>query len=412
MSPFRFFQAQLQDALEFGRPIGPGLRAATHQTLGPSRHWFSRRFRRLRQKLHQRSGLRGPWKQEVSVESLRHSNQQDLAHGLAHFRELLDPQEVSIDPAHPFTPWLRTKYSSGVRFRSRQGFVCHLANPRLHVGEGLLVTREKAFLVDSAFAPYRWSTSLVYGTPVPQSVPFLAGTYSSIWGIFDSNIYHWLIDALPRLHSLEIATQKPLTLLMPDTASKYHLEALRLCLPGNMQIRQVKNASWVEVEEFIFPSYLTQAQCISLPASHVNPLRQRVWERLSLPPDCEGTEKIFISRRKAATRQILNEDEVTESLQKLGFKTYILEELSFCEQVRLFHRGHIVVAPHGAGLANVLFAPKIHVIELQSSPPLLHYFFLCQSLNHSYTGLLSPPRTSSNIVVSVSALKEVLVPLL
>jgi capsular polysaccharide biosynthesis protein len=42
-----------------------------------------------------------------------------------------------------------------------------------------------------------------------------------------------------------------------------------------------------------------------------------------------------------------------------------LSDLSAVEQIRLFAEAEIVVAPHGAGTANVLFAPQeCRVIEL------------------------------------------------
>ena len=119
-----------------------------------------------------------------------------------------------------------------------------------------------------------------------------------------------------------------------------------------------------------------------------------------------------MSRKGASSRHVLNEDKVIEVLREFGFSSYCLEAMSFCDQVRLFHDAEIVVAPHGAGLANMLFSPRTQVVELKSEMVLLHYFFLAQSLGHPYTSVISSPRGSDNLLVSVRELRRTLSSLL
>jgi hypothetical protein len=51
-----------------------------------------------------------------------------------------------------------------------------------------------------------------------------------------------------------------------------------------------------------------------------------------------------------------NETEVESGLKSYGFKTYLLEKMSLREQVILFAQAKIVIAPHGAGLTNLIFS--------------------------------------------------------
>ena len=70
-------------------------------------------------------------------------------------------------------------------------------------------------------------------------------------------------------------------------------------------------------------------------------------------------------RRPGANRCLLNEDEVIAALSRLGFVPVQLEGLSFGEQIGLFANAEAIVAPHGAGLANIVYArPGCRLVEL------------------------------------------------
>jgi capsular polysaccharide biosynthesis protein len=81
-----------------------------------------------------------------------------------------------------------------------------------------------------------------------------------------------------------------------------------------------------------------------------------------------GVRKIYISRSQASFRRVKNESELTVILLSMGFECLNLESLDFESQVKIFQNTHIVVAPHGAGLANIVFMPLgSTVIELIGS---------------------------------------------
>jgi capsular polysaccharide biosynthesis protein len=75
--------------------------------------------------------------------------------------------------------------------------------------------------------------------------------------------------------------------------------------------------------------------------------------------------RIYISRRKTGTRTIDNEEELEALLESCGFETHYMETYPLAKQGQLIADAEIVVAPHGAGLANLIFAqPGTHVIEI------------------------------------------------
>ena len=76
--------------------------------------------------------------------------------------------------------------------------------------------------------------------------------------------------------------------------------------------------------------------------------------------------RILISRADASFRRIVNEDLLFNRLQaEYGFEKIILGNLSFQEQKQLFHESAVIISPHGAGMANLIFTQaQTKVIEL------------------------------------------------
>jgi capsular polysaccharide biosynthesis protein len=87
----------------------------------------------------------------------------------------------------------------------------------------------------------------------------------------------------------------------------------------------------------------------------------------STPYHTDPFRCIYITRGKASRRRISNEEAVFELLEKKGFEKIVLEDLQLKDQVKIFQEARVVVASHGAGLANTMFMQKSQtVIELKS----------------------------------------------
>jgi hypothetical protein len=77
------------------------------------------------------------------------------------------------------------------------------------------------------------------------------------------------------------------------------------------------------------------------------------------------SKKVFISRKDAPQRKILNEDDIFALFEPYGFVRYELSKLTIAQQILLMNQAEMVVGEHGAGLTNVLFCkPNILVIEI------------------------------------------------
>ena len=65
---------------------------------------------------------------------------------------------------------------------------------------------------------------------------------------------------------------------------------------------------------------------------------------------------------------VLNENEVLELLVSRGFQAVTMDGRTVVEQAALLSRAECVVAPHGAALANLVFAPPgTTVVELTNN---------------------------------------------
>ncbi len=89
--------------------------------------------------------------------------------------------------------------------------------------------------------------------------------------------------------------------------------------------------------------------------------------------------------------------------------TVRLEDLPLLEQARLFANAEFIVATHGAGLSNLIFAPpSARIIELTPDSEMRPFFwFLSQKLGQEY-GMLPCPseggQFNGNLQVDVKKL--------
>lgn len=116
-------------------------------------------------------------------------------------------------------------------------------------------------------------------------------------------------------------------------------------------------------------------------------------ELLQMVPEAFGVleagpphRKVFISRLQATRRRLVNEEEIWAFLKPQGFERVLMENLSFEAQVQLMRETAVLMAPHGAGLTNMIFCPKgAHIIEIADlSFPNPNFYALASAMGHHY----------------------------
>jgi hypothetical protein len=307
-----------------------------------------------------------------------------------------------------------TEPSPGLNYQPPQRYHCTLHAPYIDLRRGgSLCTAGTSMVMDYLLlnrkGTAKWN-SATYGRAKPRTAPLLEGHFTSIWGKWAHvNYYHWLIDCLPQLERLgEIGDSPPITLLLPQTMPAAWEDSLGCCLPAGMAVQRA--TGWVRPQHFVFISPGHTGWAGWLAPSERDYMRGKVFERYGLDPNRQPTRRIYVSRSGAAMRRLVNEDEAAQVLARFGFEHLHLEDLTFEQQVRLFHDAEFIAGAHGAAFANMLFASHAKVLELFAADafkPL--YFFLARSLGLDHEFLLgSPENRLEDFSIDITELERAL----
>lgn len=181
---------------------------------------------------------------------------------------------------------------------------------------------------------------------------------------------HWILEILGRLAMFEMHEIEYDWLYVPYN-TRYIKETLTLLGVDPYKIIEPYGHNvYIQADELIVPSLLTRripakdevdfSSCNQLavycPDWVITWLRNKFLSLIDkLENNYDFSEKVFISRKAARKRKIINEDEVFELFKVKGFKKYCLEEMSFLEQVALFKQAKCIIGTHGSSLTNLIF---------------------------------------------------------
>lgn len=168
------------------------------------------------------------------------------------------------------------------------------------------------------------------------------------------NYYHFMFEDVPRLLMLK-SQGKSFEVMTGHGLLPFHREVLEFL---DIRARVVRN-----------PIALSRCHFVSIPQPGFEPspipLRKAL-RGLSSPEGASSGERIYVSRRNS-TRSSRFEDDIESGLERRDFRVIHAERLSVADQIQIFSRAKTIVAPHGAGLTNILFlSPGSRLIELMN----------------------------------------------
>lgn len=151
--------------------------------------------------------------------------------------------------------------------------------------------------------------------------------------------------------------------LINETPCTYQRDLLELVGISHDRLMPVPRGIVIQFRELIVPVQLRNHAQMRL---GIDWLRNRLGNLIE--PAAQARDLLFISRRDARNHALLNELEIEQELTRRGFRTVVLSEMSFADQVRCFSRARVIVGPHGAGLTNLIFAPPgAAVVEITNT---------------------------------------------
>lgn len=194
------------------------------------------------------------------------------------------------------------------------------------------------------------------------------------WGPHSGHIFHWLIDCLPRIWLLKNKS--------PHNDRRFYVGELT---QDSMQHKFLRSYG-IEFEDLIDlkpkvcklsdavfcgfefredvglrPSQTTGEHAKGWSPEYLQDLRDRGISLVGIPAR-SGCERIYVTRRDAQHRKLINEDQLVSHLEGRGFTVICPGDHPIEEQVEIFSKAKIIIGAHGGGLTNVIWAPDDAVV--------------------------------------------------
>lgn len=173
-----------------------------------------------------------------------------------------------------------------------------------------------------------------------------------------SNFYHWLLLVLPMLRFY--------------SAADCDIEKVYVGEP--LQDWQRRSLDFVGLSEDMVVTQACAADVahVAVATRPINgvPPAQVLWARSAFLPTepAPGHRKLFVGRgQNIRNRIMVDEERLAEALEdEFGFEYVTTAGMSLDDEIEMFGRADAVIAPFGAALTNLLFAPRgTKVLELQ-----------------------------------------------
>ncbi|MBU3578105.1 DUF563 domain-containing protein [Polynucleobacter sp. UK-Kesae-W10] len=189
---------------------------------------------------------------------------------------------------------------------------------------------------------------------IPSDLLRFKGRTLLLKGTWSEAFYHFITETLAKI----FVAQKEFDLnsfdqiIVSSPHMSYVKQWLQLLGINSTKIIDVPAHQAVISDELYVPTYLQMCGFTSLEL--IEWLNTRVPESAIINPALEGAQKIYISR--SGSRRLLNEAELKKPLIEAGYKIVQLEKLPILDQILLLKNARSVIAPHGAGLSNLVFS--------------------------------------------------------
>jgi hypothetical protein len=282
---------------------------------------------------------------------------------------------------------------------SKPAFVAVIQNGRVWGRHGAVLTPDKRILGD---VYWEFTSDFIQNKKPslfrkwqPHALKAMAGTVGVLTHSGSANYFHWLYDVLPRIELLRRSGRViDKYVIHRDSIHPFHDETLNMLgIPADKRI-YTNNHFHIKAKRLVVPSLMSDF--VWTKGNYPQPVTYSKWacqfvrnELMSAGSVLTGgSARLYISRAHADKRRLLNEEEIMAKLASLGFAAITPDLMTVKEQIGLFASAEAIVAPHGAGLANLAFCrPGTKVVELFSPAYFPAYYWILSNhfgLDYSY----------------------------
>jgi capsular polysaccharide biosynthesis protein len=250
-------------------------------------------------------------------------------------------------------------------------------------------------------------------------------TYGVVHSIWTAGYYHWITESLPRALVMNSLFPEAIPILPSAKYKSYESSLKALGFHEISYFPEGKNAILTNPVVTDCPR-----QFATTDPELLRQVRYKVKIGLDIVNHAKPYRLIYVSRRKARGRYVVNEEKIVNFLSAIGFESVCFEDFTFEEQVRLMHETTVLISIHGAALTNMVFMqPGGRIIELL---PIKNGIFdynvvrnslrhdpcfvrLAKAMGHDHIGLECKPEVAkftgthmSNINVNITELSSIL----
>ena len=258
------------------------------------------------------------------------------------------------------------------KYRTRKSYISYMKNACF--SDGVLIDKSNNMNKDSVYHYFNIKIGIKKFPEkeiisIDEPVFYLGSTRS---------YYHWIMDCLSALFLWkELGLDRKMRLLVTDITD-FKRKTLRAYGIPDKAVLEHKNTQII-VKNIFIPSTIGGGQAWTpmqfLPEFH----RKSV---AHIKATSNANEKIYISRSKTESRPMNNEKDVEIFLIKRGFDIVFLEDFTFHKQIELMKSASLIIAPHGAGLTNLIYClPNTLIIELLCKRYLNTCFYLLSNIS-------------------------------
>ncbi len=175
------------------------------------------------------------------------------------------------------------------------------------------------------------------------------------------NYAHWLFDIVPKLIIVsEFCKLKKINYFYFSKLNNFQKESLKFMKIDQARFIDSNKLRHIESEKLIavtHPNYFKK----TIFFAHSNLPKWIIYslKNIFLKKKVKKSfyKKIFIDRSDSTQKhcKLINNNEVIIFLKKKGFKILQLNKIKFFNQISIFKNCKEIIAPHGAGLANLTF---------------------------------------------------------
>ncbi|WP_312405200.1 glycosyltransferase family 61 protein [Rhizobium sp.] len=244
-----------------------------------------------------------------------------------------------------------------------------LNDAKVHTETGVITVgdyclKESLYLVFPDAQGWRWVSESELEIPVLPERAVEEGFHACCGWVGNRNYAHWWIDVVPVVgHQVLRKCFGNAKALLPQFRAKYQRQTLDIIPEVRDRHIEVMADECLSVGRLHFVPSLTGGDY------HPQPWNSAFIQELKLRVGVDGARrghrKIYLSRKDATARKMLNEDRISDLAYRHGFEVLETGGMDLKQQIQTFAQASHVISPHGAGLANLMFsAPGTKMLEL------------------------------------------------